>query len=196
MRAGQSVAIQVEPAADDLAYRIDQHARITFVNDRWDTFARDNGAPELAGGVIIGRLMRDFISDADTWHLYWLLIRHAQRVNRPFTLRFRCDAPDAQRFMQMRIQALDDGQIEFRSRALEVRQRAPLAVLMTGVRRDSARLLSICSWCNRGRIDDQWLEIDQVVTVLGLFEGQPLPRLTHGVCDDCLARVKAEFLLA
>ena len=42
------VDIQVVPAPDDLAYRVDANARITFVNDRWDDFARDNGAPELA----------------------------------------------------------------------------------------------------------------------------------------------------
>jgi len=190
------VAIQVEPAPDHLAYRVDALARITFVNERWDDFARQNGAPELAGGAIIGRLMHEFISDAETWHLYELLVRHAQRVGRPFTLRFRCDAPDAQRFMQMRIATLDDGQIEFQSRALEIRRRAALAVLTTGARRDASRLLSICSWCNRGKVDHQWMEIDQVVTTLGLFEGQPLPRLTHGVCDNCLARVKAEFLSA
>ena len=37
------------------------------------------------------------------------------------------------------------------------------------------------------------MEIDQVVMTLGLFEGQPLLRLTHGVCGECQARVEAEF---
>ena len=182
-----------EPAPGDLAYRVDPDARITFVNDRWDDFARDNGAPELAGGTVVGRIMREFISDAETWHLYGLLTRHAQRVSRPVTLRFRCDAPHEQRFMQMRIEALDDRQIEIRSRPLEIRPRLALAVLMPGTRRDSARVLRICSWCNRGEADHQWMEIDQVVTALALFEGRPLPRLSHGVCGDCLARVEAEF---
>ena len=185
--------IQVVPAPDDLAYRVDANARIRFVNDRWDDFARDNGAPELAGAAIIGRLMSEFISGAETWHLYGMLTRRAQRVSRPFSLRFRCDAPHAQRFMQMRIEALDDGQIEFRSHALEIRPRAAVAVLTRGAERDPSRLLHICSWCNRGEVDRLWLEIDQVVMSLGLFEGKPLPRLTHGVCDECQARVEAEF---
>ena len=124
--------IPVVPAPDDLAYRVDANARITFVNDRWDDFARDNGAPELTGAAVIGRLMSEFISGAETWHLFGLLTRHAQRVSRPFTLRFRCDAPHAQRFMQMRIAALNDGQIEFHSNALEIRPRKALAVLTAG----------------------------------------------------------------
>jgi hypothetical protein len=187
------VDIQVEPETD-LAYRVDADARITFVNGRWDDFARENGAPELAGAAVIGRLMREFIADEETWHLYALLIRHAQRATHPFTLRFRCDAPAAQRFMQMRIETLADGQIEFQSRALEIRRRAALAVLAAGAPRDPSRLLRICSWCNRGEVDRRWMEIDRVVTALGLFEGQAVPRLTHGVCDDCHARVKAAFL--
>jgi hypothetical protein len=187
------VDIQVVPAPDDLAYRVDARARITFVNDRWDVFARANGAPELAGAAVIGRLMREFISGTETWHLYELLTQHAQRVRRPFTLFFRCDAPHAQRFMQMRISALSDGQIEFHSHALEIRPRTAMALLTAGAGRDASRLLHICSWCNRGEVNRRWMEIDQVVRTLGLFEGQPLPRLTHGVCDECRAQVEAEF---
>jgi hypothetical protein len=190
------VDIRLGPVFDEVAYRVDAHARITFVNDRWDGFARANGAPQLADGAVIGRLMREFISDDETWQLYGLLMRHANRVSRPFTLRFRCDAPHAQRFMQMRIEALDDGQIEFESHALEVRPRRAIAVLTAAAPRDPSHLLHICSWCNRGEVDGRWMEIDEVVTTLGLFEGQPLPRLTHGVCDDCHALVKAEFFSA
>jgi hypothetical protein len=188
------VAIHVEPAPDDLAYRVDRDARILFVNHRWDDFARDNGAPELAGGAIIGRQVSEFIADAETSHLYGLLIRRAQRVRRPLTLPFRCDAPDAQRYLQMRIEAFDDGQIEFRTRALAIRLRPSVAVLAAGGLRDPSRLLPICSWCNRGKVFGVWMEIDQVVSTLGLFEGEPLPRLTHGLCDDCLALVRAEWL--
>ena len=112
------------PAPDDLAYRVDANGRIRFVNDRWDDFARDNGAPELAGAAIIGRLISEFISGAETWHLYGMLTRRAQPVSRPFSLRFRCDAPHAQRFMQMRMEALDDGQIEVRSYALRFAARS------------------------------------------------------------------------
>ena len=95
--------------------------------------------------------------------------------------------------MQMRIEALDDGQIEFHSHAVEIRPRAALAVLARSAERDPSRLLHICSWCNRGEVDRRSKAIDQVVTTLGLFEGQPLPRLTHGVCDECHAQVEEEF---
>ena len=103
--------INVVPAPDDLAYRVDANARITFVNDCWDDFARDNGAPELTGAAVIGRLMSEFISGAETWHLYGLLTRHAQRVSRPFSLRFRCDAPHAQRFMPELLEKIGNGEL-------------------------------------------------------------------------------------
>src|SRR5689334_21526883 len=112
MPTGAIVERQPGPAPDDLAYRVEARERITFVNDRWDDLARDNGAPELAGVAIIGRPMQECIADAETWRLYRLLTRHAQQVSRPFTLRFRCDAPHAQRFMEMRIEALIGGQTE------------------------------------------------------------------------------------
>lgn len=55
----------------------------------------------------------------------------------------------------------------------------------------SAALLTLCSWCNRGRIGDRWAEIEEVVAELRLFDAE-VPRLTHGVCPSCVALVAAE----
>lgn len=36
-----------------------------------------------------------------------------------------------------------------------------------------------------------WQEVEVAVEWLGLFGGGPAPSLTHGMCEDCYARVMA-----
>jgi hypothetical protein len=194
MGHGDIVDSTAPVSPDELVYRVDSLDRIIFVNDQWDAFAHANGAPELVGSTVVGRPMCAFIADHETLYLYDLLRKQAVAGNRPLTLSFRCDSPDVRRSMTMRIEATGDGQIEFRTRPLEIDRRAPLAVLSGRTRRDPSRLLRICSWCNRGKILNGWREIDEIVTMLGLFEQEALPQLTHGVCTDCRVAVQMEFL--
>ena len=49
----------------------------------------------------------------------------------------------------------------------------------------------MCSWCNGGKIGPRWAEIEEVVAELRIFESES-PALTHGLCDQCQARLMAE----
>ena len=184
------------PTVAELVYQVDASGRIAAVGEGWDAFARANAAPELAAGTIVGRPMISFIAGAETRHLYDLLTERAVRARRPITVPFRCDAPDARRSMEMRIEAHADGHIEFRTRPLDIHSRAPVALLMASARRDRSTFLRICSWCNRGYVQNQWMEIEDVIGKLGLFDRAPLPELTHGVCETCEVALRQEFMSA
>ena len=50
----------------------------------------------------------------------------------------------------------------------------------------SQEFLIICSWCKRVKLDeDVWVEVEEAVQKLGLFETAVLPQLSHGMCPDC-----------
>ena len=105
-------------------------------------------------------------------------------------LPYRCDSPVLRRRMSLAI-SRHGSEVEFRSRLLDFQLRAAVPVL-DPLQPRSSELLTICSWCNRGKIGDRWAEIEEVVAELGLFEAE-VPQLTHGLCGDCQAKLSEEI---
>jgi hypothetical protein len=69
--------------------------------------------------------------------------------------------------------------------------RERVELLDVGVSRDSD-LVTMCSWCRRVlAAEDRWKEVEIAIQLLGLFEGDSLPGISHGVCPECYARVMA-----
>jgi len=181
----------MKPPGDlDVIYRVDPQGRLTFVNDGWDAFAVENDAPELLGAAALGRPMADFIAGPETRHIYERILARA-REGIHMTLPFRCDSPTERRHMSLTVAELGQDEVEFRSRLVAVEPRDSVAVLEPD-RPRSEQLLTLCSWCNRGRVGDRWAEIEEVVAELRLFEAE-VPRLTHGMCPQCVAEVGADL---
>lgn len=173
----------------DVIYRVDADGYLTFVNEGWNAFAVLNDTPELVGPAVLGRLVADGIAGVETRLLYDRLRERALagvRIEVPY----RCDSPMLRRRMSLTIVA-DGAELEFRSRLVELAMRPAVRVLEAPVLR-SGDMLTVCSWCNRGRVGSRWAEIEEVVAELRLFDA-PVPRLTHGLCDDCRLRVMSEL---
>jgi hypothetical protein len=189
---GISGTAAAQAQEQEIVYRVDAEGRVTFVNDHWDAFAVANGAPELLGDAVLGRRVTDFIDGAETKIIYDLLLKRAA-AGAGVTLPYRCDGPAERRRMTLTIVSQAHHAIEFRSRTVDLDPRESVRVLERHQRRDSASLLTICSWCNRGRVDDRWAEIEEVVAELRLFD-EEVPQLTHGMCADCEQLVTADWL--
>lgn len=173
----------------DVIYRVDADGVLTFVNEGWNAFARLNDAPELCGPAVLGRRVVDSIADRETRLIFESLCRRAA-LGANVELNFRCDSPMLRRLMSLTITAAGR-EIEFRSRIVGIAMRPSVAVLEPE-RPRSTGFLSLCGWCNRGRLGLRWADIEEVVAELGLFEGE-MPELTHGMCPDCLTRVTSEI---
>jgi hypothetical protein len=71
--------------------------------------------------------------------------------------------------------------------------RAAIAILDSQAQRSDA-FVKICGWCKRILLpSDAWAEIEEAMTVLHLLAETKMPRLTHGICPDCSARLHAEI---
>jgi len=176
----------------DVVYRVDAKGRLVYVNDGWNLFAEQNDTPELIGAAVLGRPLADFIDGPETKHIYEQVFRRVES-GVPMKLPYRCDSPTARRRMTLSIAAHGAGEIEFRSHLVEAQSRDSVGLLEPR-RLRSAELLTLCSWCNRGLIDDSWHEIEEVITGLRLFDAE-LPRLTHGMCPECVARLTQDLAL-
>lgn len=172
----------------DVIYRVDADGYLTFVNDGWNAFAVLNDTPELLGPAVLGRRVSDGIAGEETRLIYEQL-RERAYAGAPIELPYRCDSPMLRRHMSLSIVAVG-GELEFRSRLVDLAMRLPVRVLDPHARRSSG-MLTVCSWCNRGRVGNRWAEIEEVVAELRLFDA-PVPQLTHDMCHDCQVQVMGE----
>ena len=168
-----------------VSYRIDAADRILTVDDGWVSFAEGNDGDQLLPPGILGSLLWPWIADSTTSQLYRDLIRRVRNGRGPVRFRFRCDAPDERRLLQMQITSANGGEVQFETNLLVSQPRPPVALLDSTAAR-SREPLTICGWCMR--IPDAfgtWLEIEMAIVRLELFEGRALPMLSHGMCPTC-----------
>jgi hypothetical protein len=168
-----------------IVYRVNQHNEIIFVNEEWRRFARLNDASDLADRVL-GRSLWDFIGDSTTRSLYEQIIGRVRGGHQArFTL--RCDGPTVRRLIEMTISPGHEGDLDFETRALSVVERAAVPLLARSAKR-SQNLLRACAWCNQVDVSsDEWVEVEDAVERLRLFELSDMPQITHGICGPCLA---------
>ena len=167
-------------------YRVDAQDRVVFANAEWFDFARENSAVALKSDFVVGTSLWDFICHSETKHLFKILLQQVRATGKSVTLPYRCDSPDCRRFMELRIARLDYLGVEFQSRILRQEQRARVRLMADEVERTDA-LLTMCGWCKKVALpDDRWVEVEKAVNVLQLFDAPRLPRISHGICQECV----------
>lgn len=176
-----------------ISYWLDSADCIVAVNAAWDTFARANSGEGVLAESVIGQPIRRFIADATTANIYHRLFQRARACGGPVTITFRCDAPGERRLFEMTLRPTPERILAVTTRAIEVRPRAPLAVLSATAPR-SEEWVRMCGWCHRVEDGESgWMELEHAVERLAIFHHDVPPRVTHAVCPACLACLQAEI---
>lgn len=179
-------------AAAGLSYTIDAADRIVYVSDGWEPFALENGGPELSSEKVVGRPLWDFITGFAVRDLYRLILKRV-RSGVPVAFEIRCDAPRCRRLLGIRAEPLEGGHVQFRTEVLRVEPRAPVTLLDADIPR-GVEVVRICSWCKKVHVPpDSWIEVEEAVERLRLFERHDVPQLSHGICRSCVDRVAASL---
>ena len=166
-----------------------------FVNDEWLSFAHENGASHLTLDAVLNKSLWQFITDFDVQHLYTLIFNKVLADQLSVKIPFRCDSPDCRRFMEMEISPLSGNRVQIRNRILREEFREPVDLLNPAVNR-SKELVRMCSWCKKIDVSpSNWVEVEQAVKQLNLFEAPTSPQLTHGICPTCYENVRKTELL-
>jgi hypothetical protein len=171
----------------EIHYRLNDRDEIVFLNEAWGPFAVANGDDRLAAAEVLGRPLWEFISDPTTRHLYRDILARARR-GAPVRFTFRCDSPSCRRVLAMDVSGGPGGAVEFRTRVLSEEAREPQPLLERD-RPRSEEFVRMCGWCKKVDVGGRWAEVEEAVARLGLFDRPLLPRLTHGICEDCYARM-------
>ncbi|HEX8568490.1 MAG TPA: hypothetical protein VF699_00995 [Caulobacteraceae bacterium] len=165
----------------------------------WCDFAAANDAPELAPIGVIGTSLFDMISGEDVRDAYRAMHQAVVTGARPracFT--FRCDSPDVERWMRMSISLVrgeGDVGVLYQSQLIRSEVRPSVALfsrelLLQGLRGEAGRpIVAICSYCQRvaeGQGGGRWWMDAASYYRRG---GGSQVRVSHGVCDACMANV-------
>lgn len=174
------------------AYRVNDANRITFLNQNWLDFAQENQAAELTADRVLGKELDQFIADWETRHLYELIYARVRQTGRDVQFPFRCDSPECRRSFQMHIAPLPQGGLDFTVQVIALEPRPALRLLDNSIAH-SADWVAICGWCQRiENIGGPWIEVEEATEQQELFGATP-PRLTHGICPDCLAAIQGRL---
>jgi hypothetical protein len=120
-----------------------------------------------------------------------ILLRRIRSEVREVELPFRCDGPDVRREMNIRISANASGRIVlFSARPREEVPRQAQPLLDPEAPRGE-ETIEMCGWCDRFRVDGEWVEVEVAAKRLNLFARDGLPAISHAICGDC-----SELLLA
>lgn len=173
--------------APAIEYRIDADDRVVSVNDAYvaDVRTHDPSGIDASTHVataVMGRVLWELLPQAAEW--YRPLVRLARVEARTIAFAFRCDTPTLRRLMEMRIEAEADGIVRFVSTLIGQQPRHAVHLLLDGIPRGTA-LVRMCSWCKRVKAGADWLEVEAAVSRLRVPEAEPMPAITHGICESC-----------
>ncbi len=115
-----------------------------------------------------------------------MLVRRIRDQRGEVELPFRCDGPEVQREMDIRIAAGRSGRlVVFSARLRAEKRRSTAQPLLGATGRRDRETLTMCGWCDRFLVGDEWLEVEEAAVRLGLFQRPTLPTVSHGVCSAC-----------
>jgi hypothetical protein len=173
-------------------YSVDSCDTITSVSDEWLNFARENNTWELSEGKVVGKNLWSFVGNHETTTMYQIILNNIRTHQREVSLDFRCDSPTSRRTMRLKIFPGNEGAVHFQSLLLDEEKRKYVPLLDSRVGRASSFVI-MCSWCNSVQTgEDQWEEIEDAVNRLALAYSPVLPKLAHGICPECLNRIRNE----
>lgn len=175
-------------------YMIDKLDRIISVSDNWSLFARENEAGESCHpDAILNRPLWDFIHGIEISHFYEILLKNIRAKNKTVKVPFRCDAPEKRRYLELTITPVPEESLEFTSSLIREELRDRVDMLDSGGTR-SDRLITICCMCMKVALaEDRWVEVESALVSLKLFEEDPLPQISHGLCAECFELGMADF---
>ena len=171
---------------DVFVYRVDAEDRLASVSENWVTFAQDNAwAGRCSPDKVLGQVLWTFIQDRETRHLYTEIFKRVRMGKGAGPIPFRCDSPQERRFLQLVILPLEQGHIEITSRIVRREPRERVDLLDTALPR-SGKLIRICSMCKKIAVNpDEWVDMEDALARMRLFEADSFPGLTHGLCPVC-----------
>jgi hypothetical protein len=171
-----------------VTYRINERDEIISVNDDWCRYASDHGWEGISPDKVLHRPIYNYITDSTTSSLYQYLFKRV-RGGSSVRYQFNCESSSHRRVMEMTVKSFGDrGELELKARML-YKQARNIQRYGSANKPNEDEFLRACGWCCRIDLEGYWVEVEDAVARLGVFEFSRLPKLTHGICKECFAEM-------
>lgn len=181
-----------QPGQATYRYSIDREDTLVSVDEQWLRFAQENDAPELTEESVLGRSLWTFVKGRETRDLYELLFEKVRSGKDRVSVPFRCDSPDALRFMRLELSPSRAAGLDMTAVVERVEPRRHMRVLERLVQR-ADYTFDTCSFCRRIFAFGAWLELEEAVARLEWLETGKPPELAEVVCDACTRRCRGRI---
>ena len=172
-----------------IGFRLDK--TVDFSNAR-DSKKRQpaNVAPQ-ADNRLAGNPVWDFIADKKLRNIYEIVFSTATNSKNEIVIRHHRDSPSLSRFMESRVFAWTDDTF-FVYDSLNTEDRTEQTASQDHTVQNPYKYQSVCSWCKKVKVGDEWVEVQNPFRELDLFSSETPVQLTHGICPTCFVTVLAE----
>lgn len=162
------------------SYKLDKDDIIVSVGDAWNDFAAENNSPSAFSSNVVGRNLWQFIAGVQT-RSYLNAIFFACRMDtQPFSISYRCDAPDEKRLFRLSISPGEKGSLILNHSLVHTKlSLADQNVPVFAEHYDNTR----CSICCSFLIGENW--IDTFAYPDARFFAK-----SYGICPNCRAEVR------
>jgi len=93
----------------------------------------------------------------------------------------------------MTVHPIEEGSVRFMSHLDRAEPREPVELLKSSIKR-SAEMMRMCSMCKKVALPgEKWVEVEEAVQALKLFDKQLMPQITHGLCPECYQNILSEL---
>lgn len=140
---------------------------------------------QCSSSLVLGKSLWSFISGPETRHIYQLILAQIRKHKRSTQLFINCDSPELKRNIEVTLNPLQNGGVEFLSKVVQLIERDAVTILDKAIER-SDDIIKICSFCKKIAISkEEWAETQDAIKILNLFGSKKMPQLSHGICPHC-----------
>lgn len=166
----------------DLTYFLDdQSYEITKVDF-------DGNMSDFDFSNLLNRDFFRFLSLPELRILFKAIFKEVINKNKVFETFYRCDSLYSKRKYKLRIYH-EDHEIVMEHFLVEEKPLSKSVNFMT----KGDLYLKMCSWCNKFYVNSiGYVELEDAIKLLRLMEHDILPKITHGICQNCLTKLVEE----
>ena len=137
---------------------------------------------------LIGLNYFDFADDQMLIKILKEIFIKVRKKNKTFVTTYRCDNEQSIRLFTLEIIPLDSGKIRLIHRLKNETNRE----IKLNLEKRSDKIYYLCAWCNKIKVGDSFVEIDDAVNKLKILEYNYLPKFSHIMCNDCKDKLLKE----
>ncbi|MBI3476867.1 MAG: hypothetical protein HY010_14130 [Acidobacteria bacterium] len=168
--------------SENLTCVLDEMFRVVYCNRAWDIAAKANGVEQATGDRLRGQALLLYVPRALEYHYSKVLEKAREKHIVVFT-DYECNTPNVYRKYRMKIAPVPETPLLALVHTVLIEGSIPYRV-HSAIDYDygSGDVVTMCAQCRRTKLlhANVWDWVPE-------FVQRAPPRVTHGICDDCIA---------